>query len=654
MCGIAGYVNLDGPAPEDPSTVATMVAALHHRGPDGRGVFCAPGIGLGHARLSIIDLAGGAQPLTNEDGTVVVSFNGEIFNFVELRAELLRRGHVFQTRSDTEVLVHLYEDLGDAFLQRLNGQFALAIWDARRRRLLLARDRHGIRPLVYCRAGGRVWFASEAKALFAAGALRAEIDPRAVAEALTYWAPLPGQSAFKGLNSLPPGHQLVIEPGREPALARWWGWEFPPEGGELPISMRVAAEATEALLEDAVRLQLRSDVPVAAYLSGGIDSSLITALVNRLQPGRMRTFSIVFPDAEFDERPWQRKLSTALGTDHQEVQVSGADIAASFMRFVRHVEAPVVRTAGVPLMLLADAVRSAGFRVALSGEGADEMFAGYDVFKEAKLRRWLARTPDSRWRARLLGRLYPYLPRSPVAGGALAGHAFLRDLARAGKPDFAHSPRWTTTQRAWQFLTPAALDAAGQARDDFSAATALLPPGSEAWSCLARDQYLEAATLMSEYLLVAQGDRPAMAASVEVRVPFLDHRISDWAARLPPRLKLRGLTEKCVLRHAGRGLLPAEFQRRPKQPYRAPESTCFFAGGRPLPWVSELLSASSLRAAGLFSPTAVERLVVKCAAGRAGGFADNMAFVGILSTMALHATFCSPGGDPFPRFPASA
>lgn len=612
-----------------------MLSALHHRGPDGRGVWEAPGVGLGHARLAIIDLAGGAQPLWNEDGSIVVSFNGEIFNYVELRRELLQLGHVFRTQSDTEVLVHLYEELGDRFLERLNGQFALALWDSRRRRLLVARDRQGIRPVVYCRQAGRLWFASEAKALFAAGAIRPELDAAGISEVLTYWAPLPGKTAFAGVHALPPGHLLVVEEGREPQVSRWWDWTFPPAGGEFPVRMPEAAAVTRTLLEDAVRLQLRADVPVAAYLSGGIDSSLIAALVHRLQPGRMRTFSLVFADAEFDERPWQQQLARSLGSEHEEVPVTTADIAAAFRRFVRHVEAPVVRTGGVPLMLLADAVRAAGFRVALSGEGADEMFGGYDLFKEAKIRRWLARHRASAWRPRLLSRLYPYLPRSPVAGGSLAGHAFLRDLDQAGTASFAHAPRWTSTQRAWQFMTPDAL-AAVAPRDDFSGATDLLPPGAGAWSALARDQYLEAALLMSGYLLAAQGDRPAMAASIEVRVPFLDHRIAEWAARLPPALKLRALEEKAVLRRAAAGLVPPALQARPKQPYRAPDSACFFAAGRPLPWVADLLSAGNLRSVGLFEPAAVDRLVVKCAAGRAGGFADNMAFVGILSTMVLH------------------
>ena len=621
-----------------------MVAALHHRGPDGRGTRIDGPIGLGHARLSIIDLEGGAQPLHNEDRSIWVVFNGEIFNYLELREVLLRQGHRFHTRSDTEVLVHLYEQHGDDFVDHLNGQFAIGLWDGRRKRLVLARDRVGIRPLFYTWNDGRLAFASEVKALFTLPEVPRCLDATALASTFSYWSVLPPATVFEGVCELPPGHRMTVEGGTV-RVQRYWDWHFPGSGAVGAASEERRAEELRELLIDAVRLQLRADVPVGAYLSGGLDSSIITAIIARRTDTPLRSFSLTFEDAEFDESMHQREVVQHLRTTHTSMQATKAAIGAAFPRMVWHAEAPVVRTAPVPMMLLADSVRAAGYKVVLTGEGADEAFGGYDIFKEAKIRRFVARAPQSRWRSHLLGRLYPYLAHSPAAGQEFTRQFFGAGLDQVDEPWFAHMTRLATTRRILPFF-------AGPWRsrmlawNPHAALAATLPDDFTRWEPMERDQYVEAHTLMSGYLLSAQGDRAAMAASIEARYPFLDHRVIEFACRLPPRLKLRGLNEKMLLKKAMRGELPRSIVARSKQPYRSPDSACFFVDGKPLPYVAELLGTASLKDAGLFDPAAVAKLVEKCRAGRALGFGDNMAFVGVLSTMLVHAQMIAPAAGP--------
>lgn len=639
MCGIAGFAGSGGVEGDDGALLRRMIGSLHHRGPDGYGFHQAQGIGLAHARLSIIDLAGGAQPIHNERGTVWTVFNGEIFNYIELRASLEKQGHRFYTQSDTEVIVHLYDRYGDRFVEHLNGQFAIALWDADAQRLVLARDRAGIRPLFHAAAQGRLWFASEIKALLAVLPGCAALDVDGLMQTFTYWGPVDPQSMFRDVQSVPPGHILTLERDGTPCLKRYWDWQFPLATAAQPSGSieEAAAELRERLI-DAVRLQLRADVPVGAYLSGGLDSSAIVALVRRFTDTPVRTFSVTFDDAEFDESVHQQAMVRHLHTDHTTLRCSNADIGAAFPQLIRHTEAPVLRTAPVPLMLLSAAVRAAGYKVVLTGEGADEVFAGYDLFKEAKVRRFWARQPGSRMRPRLLGRLYGYLQHSPVGNPAFAQSFFGQGMQHLERPVFAHVPRWTTSQRALAFLAPE-LRGRASAWDPLAFYEQRLPPDIMAWRPLARDQYVEAKSLMAGYLLSSQGDRVAMANSIEGRFPFLDHRLIEFANGLPPQWKIRGLEEKHILRKALAGLLPEDIRTRTKQPYRAPDAQSFFVDGKPLDFVAELMGAERVRAAGWFDAPMVARLFDKCRLGRATGFADNQAFVGILSTMLLDDTF---------------
>jgi asparagine synthase (glutamine-hydrolysing) len=640
VCGIAGTFGqgLAGAVAASPA-LERAIEALGHRGPDETGRYQDDQVALGHTRLSIVDLNGGQQPMQGGAGTTWVVFNGEIYNHVELREELRARGHEFKSRSDTEVISHAYEEWGLDFPNHFNGQFSFALWDKRQRRLILVRDRMGVRPLFYARAGGLLAFASEAKALLPLlGRTKPALDAKTLGQIFTLWAPVGAQTAFADVESLPPGHLLIAE-GDGIELRRYWDWRLLQHPESYGFSdLERAAEELRALLIDAVRLRLRSDVPVGAYLSGGLDSSIITALIKTKTNNPLRTFSVTFEDAEFDEREHQQALVRHLAADHSSVTCTRQDIGRAFPRTIWHTEAPILRTAPTPLMLLSELVRKSGYKVVLTGEGADEVFGGYDLFKEAQVRRFWARRPDSKMRPALLRRLYPYLATSPTASIAYAESFYRKGIETPDDPFFAHLPRWNTTQRTAGFFS-AALRAQLTNEDPIAAVRAELPADFASWPPLARDQYVEGKTLLSGYLLSAQGDRVGMANSVEGRFPFLDHRVLELSARLDPSLKILGLKEKFLLKRAFADLLPASIVKRTKQPYRAPDSASFFVDGQPLEYVAALLAPDAIGQAGYFDAAGVSRLLEKCQRGRATGAADNMAFVGILSTMLLHEMF---------------
>jgi asparagine synthase (glutamine-hydrolysing) len=631
MCGVAGVVRFDDGPPPSLESLAAMAGAIAHRGPDERGVYRDAHAGLAHTRLSIIDLSTGQQPLCNEERTLWITFNGEIFNYVELREELLKLGHVFRTKSDTEVIVHAYEAWGDRAFEKFNGQWALALWDAKARRLVLSRDRLGVRPLYYAETKGRVMFASEVKAIFAGDpSLSRAFDPAGLKETFTFWTVVPPQSVFEGIRELEPGHTRTYERDGGIRDAAYWQPDFAPS---FKGSLDDATDAVLAALKEATALRmLRADVPVGSYLSGGLDSSLTAALGREAKGEGFLTFSLRFKDAEYDETQYQRAMSERLGTTHHEVMVSRDDIARSFAEVVRLTERPILRTAPAPLWGLSRLVRQNGLKVVLTGEGADEMFAGYDIFREGKVRRFWARSPKSPWRPLLLERLYPYLQRSPVSQRAMTRQFFGRELEKAKDAGFAHGPRWhgaTAVQR---------LFARGLKSDVDVTARLLrtLPDAFASWTPLAQDQYLEIRTLLSGYLLSSQGDRMLMGNSVEGRFPFLDKNVVALAFSLPDSYKLKVLDEKHVLKRAAASRVPLEIVQRPKQPYRAPDALAFTQA---LPEeIEAAMSPTAVRDAGVFEPEAAGRLWSKVRAAQSGQFsnADNMALVGMLSTQLLH------------------
>lgn len=622
MCGIAGIWQ-PGSAATDAAALHRMTRALTHRGPDEEGYHREPGIGLGHRRLSIIDLSTGQQPLCNEDGSVWVVFNGEIFNYIELRADLEKRGHTFRTHSDTETIVHLYEERGLDFVDELNGQFAIALWDRNRKRLVLVRDRVGIRPLFHATlADGSLIFGSEMKALLAHGALRAEIDPIAIGQTASLWVTVPPRTTFKGIDELPAGRMLVVEQGRR-TLSQYWRHQFPREHEYEEHSLEYWEEQVRETLHDAVRLQLRSDVPVAAYLSGGLDSSILTSLVKRHHINDLTTFSVGFSDARFDERAFQRQMIEHLKTDHRELCIDSADVGQAFEDVVWFSERPMMRTAPAPLLRLAGLVRDSGIKVVLTGEGADEIFGGYNIFREDKVRRFWAREPSSQWRAQLISKLYGYIGRDPKAE-AFWRAFFANGLENTSDPYYSHRLRWQNTSQMRRFFSADLRNAMQSEEETFGELEAYLEPDRQHWHPLCRAQYLELTLFMSCYLLSSQGDRMMMGRSIEGRVPFLDHRLIELAARIPPKFKLRGLNEKYILKHTYERDLPPSISQRPKQPYRAPIAACFARGAQNL--AAELLAPSALRQSDMLNAAALTQLLDRAnAQGSALSERDEMA-----------------------------
>ncbi len=639
MCGIAGTrVRSGAKAPR--SLLLEMAGELRHRGPDGTGLYLDGSFGMVNTRLAIVDLAGGDQPLSDESGRFWVVQNGEIYNYVELRAELSALGHRFSTTSDTEVIANAFAHWGVDCLHHFNGDFAIAVWDRRDQELFLARDRFGVRPLFLSSAGGDLSFASEAKALLRHPAARRELDPLALVEALTTWSVLPDRSAFVGIRELAPAHYLrhgvdgIIEE------RRWWDIHF--DGGERAngVDEDALVEELQELLRDATRLRRRADVPVAAYVSGGLDSSAIAALALQTSSEELLCFGVGFDDEHFDESRYQDSVAGSLGIPLTRINVNGRDIADLLPRAIELTEKPTLRTALTPLLALSKAVRDAGLKVVLTGEGADELFAGYDVFREDKVRRFWAREPDSKLRPLLFARLNAFLARDLARSGSFLASFYGRGLTDVDDPLYSHRIRFLNTGRCTNLLTSDVRAAAAEQGNPFDRVVAALPPDHLARTPLARAQYLEIMTFLNAYLLHSQGDRMLMGNSIEGRFPFLDYRVAEFAAHLPDALRLRGLEEKHLLRRAAAPLLPAEVANRTKRPYRAPIAAAF-AGPAAPDYVADLLSTESVRAAGLFAPAMVDRVRAKAEANVTTGLSetDEMALVGIVSTMLLHEIF---------------
>lgn len=656
MCGIAGIIDLWAPGGGKrpiPSLdlLEKMAASLAHRGPDAFGMYRDQRASLVHARLSIIDLAGGGQPLSNERGTIWIVFNGEIFNYIELRQELQSLGHLFRTSSDTEVIVHAYEQWGEECFPRFNGQWAVALWDSASGRLTLSRDRVGVRPLYVKLEGGRLWFASEVKALFVDPAMRRALDVRGLDQTFTYWAPLPPTTLFEGIEELPAGSYRIYDSEGLRSERYYWRPSYPlvTEESRKAPSAPTLAEATEELRAKLARAtalrMLRADVPVGSYLSGGLDSSVIARLGHDAkQEGEFKTFSVRFEESPYDETAYQRAMASTLRSSHEEVMVGKRDIARVFPEVVRHAEKPLLRTAAAPLFILSGLVASAGIKAVLTGEGADEMLGGYDLFREAKIREFWSRAPGSQARPMLFDRLYPYLQRAPQHARGMALQFWAQGLDRAGEPGFTHEPRWRTTSMLKKFYAPdVRRSLAGNPAPDV---LETLPPEFTRWDTLAQAQYLETVTLLGGYLLSSQGDRMLMAHSVEGRFPFLDSDVMDFCNSLPALFKLPGLNEKMILKRMARGLVPDIILQRPKQPYRAPDASSFFSvDGKPAEYVDQAFSETALAGAGLFDVQTVRRFFLKCCSAAARGASDNlsnvdnMTFVGILSAQILSQQF---------------
>jgi asparagine synthase (glutamine-hydrolysing) len=616
MCGITGAVWTDPADAVAPQTLGRMTAALRPRGPDDEGTYTAqavagpggaglPGVALGHRRLAIIDLAGGRQPLANEDGSVWVVLNGEIYNFGPLRKQLEARGHRFRTQSDTEVLVHLYEDEGPGMLAALVGMFALALWDARQGQLLLARDRLGQKPLVYRLEPGRLLFASQLKSLLEVPGVPREIDPQALDQYLSYqYVPHP-RTIYRGISKLPPGHMAVYRQGRLEVQA-YWRPDF--QARQDWPAQRYAAELRQRLTE-AVRLRLQSDVPLGAFLSGGIDSTIIVGLMRGLTAGPIRTYTIGFPVPDFDETRYARIAARRFETVHEEFRIEPPTVEV-LPKLAWHFDEPLGDSSALPTWYLSELTRRQ-VTVALSGDGGDELFAGYPRYQAV----WLAEKLDGlpALRRILAGRLWQRLP------GGGCGCPMLRRWKR-----FAEGLAQSPTGRYFQWISIfAGARRAALYSDDFLAALGDTEPAEFVAAALARSAGRDPVTAASladlvTYLpcdLMAKVDTASMAHGLECRQPFLDHRVVELAIGMPGRLKFRAGRGKRILREVFSDLLPGPIRRRSKMGFGVPLDSWF--RGELRAFTRQILLDGRTLGRGYFRPGAVAQLLAEHDAARA-------------------------------------
>jgi asparagine synthase (glutamine-hydrolysing) len=649
MCGIAGIVNLSGPTAIDPLVLRRMADAIVHRGPDEDGYLVRPGLGLASRRLSIVGLFDGKQPIYNEDRSVAVVFNGELFDYPERKAELQQRGHAFRTHCDTELLPHLWEDHGEDMLVRLRGQFAFALWDERRRQLTIARDRFGICPLYWIRQqtadGELLLFASEIKALLASGLVPARPDVRGINHAFTFFA-VPGPvTCFEGIQYLLPGHYLRVRDGRVEDRT-YWEIDFPDRGQEEWRGFRrlgsnadsPVVDEFEAVFRKAVERRLRADVPVVSYLSGGVDSSVVVALASRQRRAEGKpaipTFTISVQDApRLNERSEAELVADHVGSEKVVVDCGRQQVLDTYPALIRAAEGPVIDTSCAALLMLARAVHERGYKVALTGEGADEWLAGYPWYKVQWLLGWLD--------------VVPGLPLSSLAGRAylkLAGIPPVPPAAIRRVQDIIGGPSaWLNIYGLFgaskvRFFSEAMWERIGDHVP--YADLGLNAERARRWHPLNRSLYLGARVMLPGLLLASKGDRVAMNSSVETRYPFLDEDVFDFLAGLHPVWKMRGLRDKLILRYLAQRFLPRSIAWRAKAMFRAPTDS-FHTTELPT-FVDQLLSPESLRKTGYFDPEAVRHWSTAFKNLRPGGTQrtlSEMGLVGVVATQLWHHTY---------------
>jgi asparagine synthase (glutamine-hydrolysing) len=610
MCGIAGLVAVDRLREEERARLTDMRDVLTHRGPDDAGVYCDEHAGLAHRRLSIVDLAQGHQPLANEDGSVCVVFNGEIYNHADLRPGLEAAGHRYRTRCDTETIVHAYEQWGDACVERFRGMFAFAVWDAPRRRLLLARDRMGIKPLYWAMADGRLIFGSEIKAILESGIVRVEANERAIPELLSTRYLSGAETLFKGVYRLLPGHVLTFERGV--ANTRQW-WDVPvgiPNPAVAAMTETEAVAEFRARLEDAVRTRLMSDVPLGMFLSGGLDSSAIAALMAGLIDRPLETFSVAFRQRSFSELDYARQVAVAIGAKSHEIVIDEEDFFAALPRLVWHEDEPIAHPSSVPLYFVSKLARE-HVKVVLTGEGSDELLAGYGKYPRALLNwgagRFWAIAPDP---IRQFVR-DTIVPRLPARVGRYARRSF---LAMPRTPEAMFFDNFAAVGlRRQSSLLAARFSAASTQPYAASRMYFDMPNGTS--STLDRLLYADLKTYLVELLM--KQDQMSMAASIESRVPFLDHPLVEFATALPARMKLRGFTTKWILREAIRPLLPPDILSRRKMGFPVPFGHWMRGAGADL--VRDVLLDPRARQRGITDAAAVSALIDAHASGTADG-----------------------------------
>jgi asparagine synthase (glutamine-hydrolysing) len=601
MCGIAGIISAEALHPGDGERVAAMRDILAHRGPDGAGLFADGTAALGHRRLSIVDLAAGTQPLANEDESIWITFNGEIYNHADLRIDLEREGHRYRTRCDTETIVHAYEQWGDDCVSKLRGMFAFAIWDARRRRLLLARDRLGVKPLYWARSDDRLIFASEIKSILESSLIPAVPNETAIPELLGTRSLAGSETMFRGIQKLLPGHVLTFERGHV-RLRRYWDVPTKAEPADPRRTRAEDVQRFRALLEESIRLRLMSDVPLGVFLSGGIDSSAIAVLMARMIGQPLKTFSVAFKERACNELEYARQVSRAIGADAHEIVIDDHSFFDALPRLLWHEDEPVAHPSSVPLYFVSALARS-HVKVVLTGEGSDELLAGYGKYPRALLNWRAGSAYTRRVPSGIRSRLAASIEELPGLIGRYARRSF---LAVEHAPDLTFFDNFSAinlaTQR--QLLSPRLSPLANRERV-YGPSMAYFDTPRDSRQALERILYADMKTYLVELLM--KQDQMSMAASIESRVPFLDHRLVEFAARLPADRKLSGFLTKRILREAVTDILPRQILERPKMGFPVPFASWLQNGWREV--IRDVLLDRQARERGIFAPHAVERLL---------------------------------------------
>jgi asparagine synthase (glutamine-hydrolysing) len=640
MCGISGFLGYYRDREEQKRTLKNMISQLDHRGPDGWGLYTDPLMALGHSRLSIQDVSNGHQPMST--GRYVISYNGEVFNFIELRADLEKRGVQFETTCDTEVVLKAFELDGPDCFSRFNGQFAILLWDRKEKVLTLARDRYGIRPLYVLNHRGMYYFASELKCFDQIDGYHRSFNFKNLYEHGLLWNTLGDRTVFNDITSLRAGEYAQYRIDEEPQHFTYY--QLGEKSGESAADYDQAKEEMAELLSDAVSLRLRSDVPVGNYLSGGIDSSVIAHLTKIHNKDRFKTFAVSFSDKGYDESAYQNEMVKQLNSEHIDLKIDYTMINSCLEDAAYHFERPVFRTAPVPLYLLSKKVREENIKVVLTGEAADEILCGYDVFKEIRLLQMWRENPDSEHVTTLLGQLYPHLSHYKDKTQMGFMKMYYEDFLDDFDNDLVGLNMRANNNRILLNYLNKDLAPVYDKDELLENLRAELPSDYDKWTLLQKDQYLEMKTLLPGYLLSSQGDRMSMGHSVEGRYPFLDHRLVEKAFSFPDDYKLKGFSQKHILRDVYRGVIPSSIIDRPKQPYQAPDLKSFFSEGHLTDEAAYFLSDEAVIKAGVFDKKYVNRLINKFSRRmpKQIGYRDNMLITFILSTQMISHAMVNP------------
>lgn len=646
MCGIVGILGYDNNEQSRQQSIIKMASSLQHRGPDGWGYYISPEIALGQTRLSIVDLSTGDQPFFTDDNIII--YNGEVYNYNEIRKELEDEGIRFKSTSDTEVVIRAYEFYGEKCLEKFNGQFAFLIWNKKKKELFIARDRFGIRPLYILNFKRKYFFTSELKAFDTIPGYKREFDMKKLYQHALFWNTFGKSTVFNNIESVPGGTYMIFRNGKAVVEKRYY--QIGQNPGLNHQSYSQVKEEFNYLLEDAVKLRLRSDVPVGAYLSGGIDSSVITHEIFRNTKKRFKTFSITFANQEFDESKYQKEMIKSINSEHFFLNITHEKIDRAFPEAVYHTERPVFRTAPVPLFLLSEQVRENDIKVVLTGEGADEILFGYDSFKELKMLDFWAKYPNSKLRPLLIKKLYPHLNhyKNEKMYGLMKMY-YEGFLGSYTNPLASLNIRMHNNKIIENYFNKD-FQIHFDKEEIIQEVESTLPSNYSNWGILSKNQFMEMNSLLSGYLLSSQGDRMSLAHSIEGRYPFLDHRIIDFLFYANDDFKMKGLSQKFLLRDTFSENIPESILNRPKKPYTSPDLASFFTNGKPTENTQFFLNDNIINDYGIWDEKLITRFINKFSRGipESIGYRDNMLICFMLSTQIVQYWVNNPKTNTLP------